>query len=190
MCAAPTKIILIRHGEKPGEPPPPHGITPEGEHDPASLSVRGWLRAGALMAFFAPTAGQFSHPLLATPNVIYAARIAPGSESRRHQQTVTPLLEKLGDRALANLNFAKGEEEPLMASALEQAGVVLVCWEHGRLPAAAQRVPLSRKNTTPIPDEWDPERFDLVWVLDLDPENGGYVFNQFGQHLLPGDADA
>jgi hypothetical protein len=35
------------HGEKPGESGKPHGINVDGEHDPHSLSVRGWRLAGA-----------------------------------------------------------------------------------------------------------------------------------------------
>ena len=45
--------MFIRHGEKPGENGPPHGINHDGEHDPHSLSVRGWTRAGALAGLLA-----------------------------------------------------------------------------------------------------------------------------------------
>ena len=46
------KIMLVRHAEKPGEPPPPHGVDPAGEKDKDSLIVRGWQRAGALACLF------------------------------------------------------------------------------------------------------------------------------------------
>ncbi|MEY4015909.1 MAG: hypothetical protein RIS46_905, partial [Actinomycetota bacterium] len=45
--------MFIRHGEKPGEHGPPHGINHDGEHDPHSLSLRGWTRAGALAGLLA-----------------------------------------------------------------------------------------------------------------------------------------
>lgn len=45
---------MIRHGEKPPDSPPPHGVDVDGEHDPHSLVPRGWQRAGALATLFAP----------------------------------------------------------------------------------------------------------------------------------------
>ena len=47
---APQIIMLVRHGEKPGEGSPPHGVNKHGERDEHSLSVQGWTRAGALAA--------------------------------------------------------------------------------------------------------------------------------------------
>ena len=44
---APQIIMLVRHGEKPGEGSPPHGVNKHGERDEHSLSVQGWTRAGA-----------------------------------------------------------------------------------------------------------------------------------------------
>jgi hypothetical protein len=182
----PNKIMIIRHAEKPTDNPPPHGITLHGEHDKESLSVHGWMRAGALVTFFAPPNGQFQNPHIATPDLVYAARIAPGSESRRIQQTVTPLLDKLGKQARANFDFSKPEFKELIASALEEQGVILICWEHERIPHIARHIPLSAGSTTPVPQEWDSKRYDLVWVFDSDAR-GGYIFTPLPQLLLPGD---
>ena len=39
-------IMLIRHAEKPLHPSgSPHGVNPDGEEDPHSLTVTGWIRA-------------------------------------------------------------------------------------------------------------------------------------------------
>ena len=46
--AMPSKIIVIRHAEKPDATD--EGVTPHGAGDKESLIVRGWQRAGALVA--------------------------------------------------------------------------------------------------------------------------------------------
>lgn len=188
--SGPSKIMLIRHGEKPAEPPPPYGITLQGEHDNESLTAHGWQRAGALVSFFAPSNGQFQNPHIATPRTIYAVRVGPDSESWRHQQTVTPLLEKLHGRAAANFDYLKHQTDLLVASVLASEGVVLVCWDHNHLPVIARQIPSSPNSTTLPPDEWDESRFDLVWVFDLDPIAGGYLFKAVPQLVLAGDAPA
>ena len=43
-------IMVIRHAEKPMHPSgSPHGVNPDGREDPHSLTVTGWIRAGALI---------------------------------------------------------------------------------------------------------------------------------------------
>lgn len=185
----PKKIMLIRHAEKPHDDPPPHGVTLHGAHDKKALSVRGWTRAGALAVLLAPPNGQFQNVALATPNLIYAMGIGANSESSRPQQTVTPLLDKLGANCKPNFHFLKDQERDMLASVLDQDGVILICWEHDRLAHAARHVPLSPNNQTPLPDEWDKNRFDLVWIFDLDAAQGGYIFSQAPQQVLAGDRD-
>ncbi len=190
MPTLPRKLMLMRHAEKPADDPPPHGVTIHGKHDDKALSVRGWMRAGALVTLFAPTNGQFQNPSLTTPRVIYAMGTGAGSESLRPQQTVNPLADKLGSQVQVNTDFLKGQEKEMIESALASEGVVLICWEHERLAHAAGHIPMSEKNQTPVPEKWDAERYDLVWVFDLDAENGGYVFRSVPQLLLAGDAPA
>lgn len=183
----PAKIMLIRHAEKPTDAPPPHGVSPHGEHDKKALSVRGWTRAGALAALFAPAGAPFQNPHFAAPTVIYAMGIGSGSESSRPQQTVAPLLEKLAPDVHSNFDFLKHQEPEMMSSVLDKTGVVLICWEHDRLAHAARHIPQSPNNRVPVPAEWDSERFDLVWVFDLDPSAGGYLFTPAPQLALAGD---
>jgi hypothetical protein len=87
----PTKIMIIRHTEKPpkdgGEP---LDVQEDGEPgNGSSLIVPGWQRAGALNAFFAPHQSKPSNPDIVTPSCIYAA--SPTNESQRRWETVTPL---------------------------------------------------------------------------------------------------
>jgi hypothetical protein len=67
----PSKIMLIRHAEKPHGSD--QGVTDKGEPDPESLIVRGWQRAGALVALFDPAEGALQNTNLAVPTVIYAS---------------------------------------------------------------------------------------------------------------------
>ena len=55
-----TKIMIIRHAEKPTTTPPPplNGVTITGKQDKDSLIPRGWQRAGALVTLFAPARGH------------------------------------------------------------------------------------------------------------------------------------
>jgi hypothetical protein len=69
-AAAPPDIIyIIRHGEKPADPPPvapgqtppapvpPYGVDFQGNQNPHSLLPRGWQRSGALAALFDSATG-------------------------------------------------------------------------------------------------------------------------------------
>ena len=182
------KIMLIRHAEKPPGNPPPHGINAKGDHDEESLTVLGWQRAGALALFFAPSACLFQKPEIATPATVYASQIIKGNGSERPQETVTPLIDKLGSNVKVKFNYAKGQEKEVANSAQARNGVVLICWEHHNISKITRRFPISKNNTTPVPSEWPDDRIDLVWVFDLDSGSGGYRFTQIPQLLLAGDA--
>jgi hypothetical protein len=59
MAALPTatKIMIIRHAEKPPATGQPFGVTVEGAQDVESLTIQGWQRVGPLACLFAPTRG-------------------------------------------------------------------------------------------------------------------------------------
>lgn len=179
------KIMLIRHAEKPGDPPPPHGVDPDGEKDKESLIVLGWQRAGALAPFFAPAVGPLQSPLLATPAHLYASDPGNGSKSQRPEQTITPLAQRLGVQV--DLEFGEGEETALAAAITALDGVVLVAWQHQAIPAIANAIV---GDDTTVPQKWPGDRFDVVWVFDLDASTGSYAFSQVPQRLLAGDSDS
>lgn len=186
--AAPTatKIMLIRHAEKPPSSPPPHGVNNNGDHDAESLIVQGWQRAGALVVLFAPSVGPLQNAEIATPATIYASQVAKGSDSERPQETVSPLIAKLGSSVAVNFNFPKGQEQDVANSAMGSTGVVLVCWEHQNIPLITKWFPISPNNPNPVPTGWPDGRYDVVWVFDLD-SSGGYCFYEEPQLLLAGD---
>src|ERR1041384_526007 len=183
-----TKIMIIRHAEKPASPPPPHGVDVKGDDNKDSLIVQGWQRAGALVALFAPSRGPLQDPRLATPDFIYASATSD-TEGNRPEETVTPLMSKLN--LLGNFEFQKDNVSGVAASALSCAGVVLISWPHGQIPNLAQQIPLSPNNKHKVPTgKWPGTRFDMVWIFDKDTHSskGGYIFHQVPQLLLAGDS--
>lgn len=176
--------MFIRHGEK-SLGLAPFGVKEDGTQNQHSLTPQGWERAGALIAFFAsPTRDG-----ILTPIHIYAA--APDKDadnaaasdmdkSRRPVQTVTPLSRKL--QLPIDQQFTVGQESALAADIKTREGAVLVSWEHKHIPLIA-----SVFNSN-VPGKW-PDRYDLVWILDAQP-NQAYRFRVVPQLLLGSDQPA
>ncbi|MBV8771965.1 MAG: hypothetical protein JO166_06505 [Deltaproteobacteria bacterium] len=180
---AATKIMIIRHAEKPSDDNSISGVTMEGKKEPEELTVRGWQRAAALIRFFAPADGHFADPHLATPDIIFASKVQHHSPSYRPQHTVTPLADFLHRQVV--LTHAKGEEERLVADAVAANGTVLIAWEHEAIPQIGNMI---TGNNMTCPQKWHGNRFDLVWVFDRPRASGGWTFAQIPQLLLPGDS--
>jgi len=190
-----TKIMLIRHAEKPSSKPPIQGVNINGDPDKESLIVQGWQRAGALAVFFAPSLGPLQNSEIAVPATIYASKIEKGSNSKRPQETVTPLIQKLGNNVTVNFNFKKGKknEHEAATSAMACNGVVLICWEHQDIPNITKWFPIAEDPPNPVPTAWPDGpngkgRYDVVWVFDLQSPSTGYWFYPEPQLLLAGDA--
>jgi len=175
--------MFIRHGEKPGDDGPPHGINHKGEHDPHSLSVRGWTRAGALAALFAH-APYDSHPNVVVPTRILATKSTDEYKSKREVDTATPLAQRL-DLAV-DQDFDHAHAAELSRALLNDAGPALVVWHHGSMTEVLQHLPVS--NHADIPHHWPSDRFDLIWVLSKAPGESDYHFEVVAQQLLDGDA--
>ena len=184
--ATPTakKIMIIRHAEKPGDDGKPNGVNDEGKTDEESLTTLGWQRAGALVVLFDPARGSLQSTDLATPNVLFAAVVAPHAKSQRPTETITPLSERLDIALNANGKYTKGQEADVAKAAIASQGTVLICWQHEDIPAIAANIPLSNG---PVPQEWPGNRFDVVWVFDLQAATEKYSFSQVPQSLLAGD---
>ena len=179
----PTKIMVIRHAEKPASSGTPYGVKPDGKNDPESLIVDGWQRAGALACFFAPAYGPLQNPELAKPQFLYASGIGHHSHSERPQETITPLSAKLNLKI--DTGYLKDDYSSMVKNALSCDGVVLICWEHQDIPKIANQI---LGNSTTAPQKWPGDRFDVVWVFDWDASAGAYSFAQVPQCLLAGDS--
>ena len=117
-----TKIMIIRHAEKPPPSNDPAGVTPAGTQDPESLIVQGWQRAGGLVNLFAPSRGPFQSPYLATPQTIIASWKSATKGSQRPLQTITPLAGML---QLTPNTFPESELSQAVGAALAATGTVL-----------------------------------------------------------------
>ena len=126
----PDRIMFIRHAEKPDEGK--DGVAADGSLDAESLTVRGWQRAGALIAFFC------AQPKM-RPDAIFASGIGHGSKGKRPAETVTPLAAKLNEnRPVAfHAKHLRDDIQPLMDQVLSLEDTVLVCWEHKHIPELA-----------------------------------------------------
>jgi broad specificity phosphatase PhoE len=173
-------IMLIRHAEKPLHPTgSPHGINPDGEEDPHSLTVTGWIRAGALVELFAPSRGD-PPAQLRRPDTIYASAHA-GGHSKRSMQTVSPLAARLGLKVVKR--YAAGDEAHLTREVSARPGATLISWHH----EALHKIPEHLGDVEPIPPlYWPPDRFDVIWTFTPDGD-GLWRFAQMPQLLLPGD---
>ena len=180
---APTRIMAIRHAEKPvGQS---NGIDGFGNPDSTSLIPQGWQRAGALVPLFGSSFGA-----LPTPSYLFAPNIADSVTSRRPFETITPLAAALG----ITINAAPGAVTPgqydaadypaMVSAALTCPGVVLIAWEHEAIPLIGNTI---LGNATAVPQTWPSARFDIVWIFDLNPTTNVYTFNQAPQLLLQGD---
>ncbi len=175
---SPEQILIVRHGEKPSFLGRPVGIKEDGKEDHHSLTVRGWQRAGALAPFF----GVPLHPAVRRPTTLFAPPEAGhDGDHGRPYQTVVPLAARLG--LAIDDSHRLDEEDELAADARSRGGVVLIAWEHKRIPRIADAI-LGDRATAPR--AWPDDRFDLVWVFDRDA-GGGYRFSQVPQLLLGGD---
>jgi hypothetical protein len=185
-------ILIIRHAEKPEEPPDQElgvGVSRIGAAQHGSLVVRGWQRAGTWAALFASGAFGPDYP---KPSLIYAAnpdKPAPGETEISHRpwETILPLCARLHIDPITD--FAVGDEKKLVKAVMVQTGIVLVAWEHksivaGILPALAKGQP-----TLQLPTKWKSDRFDVVFRFDRAQEGAKWTFRQLFPMFLSGDSD-
>lgn len=177
-----TKIMVLRHAEKPGRDGVPFGVTLRGERDKESLEVRGWQRAGALTSLFAPAKGHPKDSALAKPQFLYGSKPLRRKGSKRPIETITPLSERLGIKI--NSTFARDDFDRMLEDAFKRRGVVLICWQREYIPRIALHI---LGQTKSVPRDWPEDRFDLVWVFDLNRSTGSYKFKQVPLDLLEGD---
>lgn len=176
--------MIIRHAEK-HTGGRERGVDIEGFHTKHELTVRGWLRAGALVRFFAPVGGMPAGLPISTPRSIFASAATPQSPSLRAIHTVEPLAAALG--VPVDKTHAEGEEAAVAAAALAADGPVLIAWHHSHIPILAKMIAGEEAG---YPHGWPDDRFDVVWIFDRsDATAGRWRFSQVAQCLFAYDRD-
>ncbi len=166
--AFPSKVIIIRHAEK-----------PEGKSD--NLSPVGFKRAEAFVKIFD------LHPDLAEngpPDFIFAAKYLPGETSNRSYQTVAPLATSLNLAVATPFqtdDYAQLADE-ILSNPLYNNRFILIAWTHSNIPGLAKRLGSAPGN------KWNPIVFDRMWVLRFD-DKGRATSADLPQRLMPGDAN-
>lgn len=207
-----TKIMIIRHAEKPGTygNEKYRGITAKGKENPESLVTLGWERAGGIANLFFPSNLQFQNAALAVPDVIFAAdptekaKVKPDGKSkddepsRRPYQTISALSAKMQlPASKLDLSFRKNDFPAMVTSALALSGTVLISWQHQDiLPKAVGAdsivTELLKQTATsglsvPV-GPWPGSRYDMVLVLERPSGTGPFTqCTQVPQFLLAGD---
>jgi hypothetical protein len=164
----PKQILIIRHGEKPGDP----SAADDAQPDP-NLSVKGFERAAALSVYIPST----------FPKVDFLFATKKSKHSDRPIETITPLSAAIHEEI--DHHFAD-DDYPALAKLLltdsKYAGKrVLICWHHGHIPELATAL-----GVTDAPTKWPGTVFDRVWQIDY--ANGKATLTNLPQKLLFGDS--
>jgi hypothetical protein len=185
-------LMLIRHAEKPDEPPTPElgpGLNEQGAQDAHSLVIRGWQRAGTWAALFGSGVLGADFPM---PGVVYAANpdkpsTVDGVVSRRPYETILPLCQKLHVTPITK--YGVGEEGPMLDRVRQLTGIVLVAWEHKQIGKAILPELAKGQRLPNLPAKWDGSRFDVVLRFDRAQSGAQWSFRQLFPRLLAGDSD-
>ncbi len=167
--APPWRVLIIRHGEKPGDP------CIDGSADGPNLSSRGYERAEALAADV-PT--QFGRP-----DFIIATQAT--RSSNRPIETITPLSKAIAvaiDHKHSNDNYDKVAAD-ILSNPKYAGKQVLICWHHGKIP----ELTVLLRGQPPV-SPWPCNMFDRVWQITYPTDGSATTTVQLPQNLLPGDS--
>jgi hypothetical protein len=206
----PALVIVIRHGEKPGNPAQDQKGGPH-------LSIAGSARAAALPSLFTPDPGGVKKgtqkqleckissaqtgrfkadykpsaltagkPRFAVPAYLLASK--PSPSSNRPVETITPLAQALNlpiAARHADKNYGKLANQILNSPATYGGKVILVCWHHGKIPKLIAALGVPAVQLKPW-QHLDPAVFDLIFQITWN-ESGQANLNVGHQELLFGD---
>lgn len=159
--AAPSRVIIIRHGEKP----------PSGN----KLDSQGCERACLLPGFFR---SMLSGP----PSAIFASAPDDSGGSVRPVETISPTAASYDPELpvldpTTRLQFADA-----VAAVNGYDGTVFMAWEHDAIPALAQQFGVQNG-----PREWPSDVFDEAWVLSFAFDGATPTLEIVPENVLPGD---
>jgi phosphohistidine phosphatase SixA len=145
----PSRIILMRHADKPDDP------------DDPDLSTAGVTRAQHLATYIPQTFGK--------PDYIIAT--ARSKHSDRPVETVEPLGRAVGlsiQHDIPDKDFEDLVDE-IFSDAAYRGKTVVICWHHGTLPAIAA---LLGAPAGSYPDPWPNDTYNVILDFRYDPNAG------------------
>lgn len=166
-----STILLVRHGEKPGDP------AMDAAADGPGLSPEGQARAQAYVGYFddfQASSPDGSQSKTAKPQWVFATADNPGT-SYRPRLTVSPF----ADAALVPFSCCLSDKRygdlvtQLYADKTYDDTSILICWHHGKIIDLANAL-LSNNGGAPMPllstascwpSKWPPEVFG--WLLQI-----------------------
>jgi hypothetical protein len=174
---APPKIVIVRHGEKPGDPDSAD-TTAQPDLAPAGVD-----HADALVSVILAHFGG--------PDFLVAA--TSSNVSRRPVETLQPLADSLGFLADRFIQTYANHEYPSLASDLLTdprfaSKLVIVCWHHGNMPPLARALGVTQEQMATAPeynpkkDKWNSAVFDRFWILDY-ANPAGMTFQSVAQNI-------
>ena len=178
-------LLMIRHGEKPSDGD--LGVDEHGSANPDGLIPKGWARAGALVALFAPNSTTVNSTL-PSPGALVTPKY--NKPVHRPYLTLLPLSQRLGLTILSEHAVDAHPTKILNSLVAMETVVVLLCWEHDRLVKIAGTVAttLPVANPADVPASWPDDRFDMIWRFDRDEQTKTWAFGSHDQQLLAGDS--
>ena len=153
------RVVLIRHAEKPAKG---YNLTCQGINRSLQLVPVLHSRFGLPSAIFVPALGQ-----------------GDTTKHARMFQTIVPFAAKYN--LLISTSYREDDTLALAQAIRQQKGVVLVVWEHSRLPAIARCLGVRDALL-----HWHDDDYDSLWVVEF--VNGAAVLKKDKEGLKPGEA--
>ena len=167
MTTLPATIIMVRHGEKPGDP------GKDSDSDGPDLSPKGYIRANALAPMIPSRYGR--------PDFIFATRASKASN--RPVETITPLARSLSLSINDNFGDADYKDLPrhIFGESVFSDKLIVICWHHGTIVELAKEFGADVGKL-----KWDGDVFDRVLRIHYKP--GKISFFNEPQKLIFGDS--
>ena len=153
------QVVLIRHAEKPLK-----GY---------NLTCQGINRSLQLVPVL--------HTRFGEPSAIYVPAMGQGDTTKhaRMFQTIVPFAAKYN--LLIHTTFKEDDTIRLAQTIRRQKGIVLLVWEHSRLPAIAHCLGVQDALL-----HWPDEDYDSLWIIEY--HNGVAVMKKDKEGLHPSEA--
>lgn len=210
--AFPTRIIVIRHGEKPTGTIPKVLLADPHPYYSQGLTSEGQMRASYLVGYFLgipqtmpplflDMVSQNGNPAINPITFIAAYSTKDEEGSFRPVETITPLANALFPNGAATLvteydpkNVTtytdKTINTTMKTDIAEQTGTVVVCWKHGKIPKLILDLNVPETNPTyvqifPKGKYPNPAPFNLTFIITYDTKNPWQVTDFSVQKQIP-----